>query len=181
MILQSPLAVDSPKDDSGLIDIFAMQQKAADERAEVLAAQNVQAIVPAPLSEVPPAFTRDTSADLAEFATAAMGTSWIKKVRPSWIAGGVGALIAIIALVSLTGGDSKDAKTAAATTAAAPAAPPPPAPEPPKAMPAPPPVVAAAPVPEPAKEVAKKPASKKHAKAKKSGGSKLQKVSSSGT
>jgi hypothetical protein len=172
--------VDSPKDDSGLIDIFAMQQKAADERAEALAAQQVQTIVPAPLSEVPPAVTRDTNADLAEFATAAMGTSWTKKVRPSWIAGGVGALIAIIALVSLTGGDSKDAKTAAATTAA-PAAPPPPAPEPPKAIVAPPPVVAAAPVPEPAKEVAKKPASKKHAKAKKSGGTKLQKISSSGT
>ncbi len=173
--------MESPKDDSGLIDIFAMQQKAADERAEVLAAQNLQPIVPAPLSEVPPAVSRDTSADLAEFATATMGTSWVKKVRPTWIAGGVGALIAIIALVSFAAGDSKDAKAAAATTAAAPVAPPPPAPELPKTIPAPPPVAAAAPTPEPAKEVAKKPASKKHAKAKKSGGSKLQKVSSSGT
>jgi hypothetical protein len=172
-------AVDSPKEDSGLIDIFAMQQKAADERAEVLAAQKLQPIVAAPLSEVPPAVTRDTNADLAEFATAAMGTSWTKKVRPSWIAGGVGAMIAIIALVSLTGG-SDDKKTAAATPAVtAPAAPPPPAPPPVAIAPAPAPVAAAA--PEPAKEVAKKPTSKKHAKAKKSGGSKLQKVSSSGT
>jgi hypothetical protein len=176
--------VDSPqssKDDSGLIDIFAMQQKAHDERAEALAAQNVQTIVPAPLSEVPPAVTRDTNADLAEFATAAMGASWTKKVRPSWIAGGAGALIAIIALVSFTGGDAKDTKKAAATAAAtAPAAPPPPAPLPAAIPPAPPPVAAAA-APEPTKEVAKKPASKKHAKAKKSGGSKLQKISSSGT
>jgi hypothetical protein len=177
------LDVDSPqsaKEDSGLIDIFGMQQKMQSERAEALATQTARTISSTTMSEPPPAVTRDTSADLADFAAAAMGTSWTKRVRPAWIAGGVAALIAIVAIVSFSGGDAKDAKKdTSAAAATAPAAPPPPAPEPPLAMPAVPPPVAAA-APEPAKEVAKPASKKKHAKAKKAG-SKLQKVSSSGT
>jgi hypothetical protein len=180
VILQQIAFVDSPqspKEDSGLIDIVAMQQKAHDAKLAALAAEAARPIVPAPLSEPPPAVSRDTGADLAEFG-AAMRTSWTKKVRPSWIAGGVGALIAIFVLVSIAGGSKEETKAAAVSAAANVPAAPPPAPEPPKAIPpAPAPVAAAA--PEPSKEMAK-PASRKRAKAKKPAGSKLQKISSSG-
>lgn len=182
--LQTPSSVDAPestKEDSGLIDIFAMQQK-AHAANEVAVATAASCSIPPPLSEPPPV-TRDTNADLAEFA--AFTTPWTKKVRPSWIAGGVGALIAIIALVSFTGGESKDAKSAAGadTANAAPATPPPRAPEMPVATPpAPPPPAAVAAAPaatEHAKE-STKPVPKKRAKAKKPSGSKLQKISSAG-
>jgi hypothetical protein len=160
-------------DDSGLIDIAAMQARAREERARTTVATRT----PVPMVRTVPGV--ETDPDL--LASAMRSERRKKKIFLGMILGAVGLLAIGV------GSARRKAHPPLADThvvAAAPPALPPaaPAPPPPAPAPAPPPapvVAAAPPAPEPAATTPAKSKSKKHKHAK-SKGSKLQKVTSSG-
>jgi hypothetical protein len=157
------------KDDSGLIDIVAMQRRAQEERAAAATRTPVPTVAPVRASETDPDFY------------AAAGTQRRKRHLLIGAVAGSMSIIGIAIGVAFSGGAPAHAAVADPQVAAAAPAPPPPAataPAPPAAEPtpaaAPEPVAAAAPDPPPKPKAHKR-------KSTKSSGPKLTKVTSGGT
>lgn len=173
-----------PKQDSGLIDILAMQRQAQEERR---AAESIPA--PAPLSLAPYALDAALGGDEElDAMAAAMKRSPLSKIPKKFlVAGGAvaGFLLLVLGVVAVTGGgdDEPTASAGAEAPLAMAAAAAPPAPAFDERVPPPPPAIEE-PEPEPVKA---KPAAKVAPKrAKKPGkahrrGPKLMKIQSGGT
>src|SRR4051794_6313787 len=95
-----------PKQDSGLIDLFAIQHEAQLAQAAADAAAEAE---PSPSSVPTHGFTRDTNADLEAFATGLNRSWWSTLSRKTLALSGAGLVLAFVAIISL-GGNKGDAK-----------------------------------------------------------------------
>ncbi|MDB4939547.1 MAG: hypothetical protein JWP87_6519 [Labilithrix sp.] len=119
------------REDSGVIDLFAMHKKATESAAQSVAPPDI-------FSAPPPAFSTDLAGDrLSDVDVGDAENPFAQKPRKNlYIAGGIagGLLFVGILIASFTGGSAEPAKASASgrsepvTVAAPPATPPPPAP-----------------------------------------------------
>lgn len=185
-IASAPGVSSTGRDDSGVIDLFAIHEQAKRAQATPAPTPSPFADTSAPLSAPPPAVSFDTAGDddVDAMAFASFGKP---KAKLKWIAAGASAflVLGLVVVAAFSGGEEPPKAAAAAVQAPPPPAPPPPAPEPPKPVaeaapvPPPPPTAVAEAKPAPKKGKAVK-ATKRAAPKKRGGGVKLIKVQSSG-